>query len=68
MFPKLRREKTLEEYYEYVRDLTFRYPRLVSAFNLALDKERPVMSLSVNKGSDAKQRILFTAMNSGVEY
>ncbi len=68
MFTELRRDLTLEQYYNFVYSLESLHPDKLSIANITPRKKLPVLSITATSGTGNKQRILLTAMHSGVEF
>jgi hypothetical protein len=68
MFPELRRDMTLAQFYDYVKKLESQNPGILNAANLTPGRKFPIISIKAGKGTGSKQHVLLTAMHSGIEY
>ena len=68
MFPELRRDFTLDRFYSHMKQLASDNSRILAYENLSPDKNLPIISIKASGTGCEKQRVLFTAMHSGVEY
>ncbi len=68
MFPELRRDLNLPQYYQFIRNLESQHPDIICTADITPGKEKPLLSVTAAKGTGSKQNVLLTAMHSGVEY